>query len=165
MKRKLEVEAEEEEAIEPEVMVNTVETLEVLEATEVVIEREVTEEEAREASEEEEVETEAARSQKMTRSNNQNLKSELRTPLPRSEITDLRNFLISSNTTNMKWWNEGKIYLRIFRKLSCLLRCAIWGDFIDSIQIGSIKTAEIEPNLKNLEPGGLLVYHMKDENS
>lgn len=102
VKRKLEVEAEEEEAIEPEVMVNTVETLEELEATEVVIEREVTEEEAREASEEEEVETEAARSQKMTRSNNQNLKSELRTPLPRSEITDLRNFLISSNTTNMK---------------------------------------------------------------
>jgi transcriptional regulatory protein LevR len=102
VKRKLEVEAEEEEAIEPEVMVNTVETLEELEGTEVVIEREVTEEEAREASEEEEVETEAARSQKMTRSNNHNLKSELRTPLPRSEITDLRNFLISSNTTNMK---------------------------------------------------------------
>lgn len=99
MKRKIEVEAEEEEALEPEVMVNTVETLEELE---VVIEREVTEEEAREASEEEEVETEAVRSQKMTRSNNQNLKSELRTLLPRSEITDLRNFLMSSNTTNMK---------------------------------------------------------------
>ena len=89
VKKKIGVEAEEEEAIEPEVR-----TLEEQEATEVVIEKEVTsEEEEKEASEEEEVETEAARSQKMTRSS-QNLKSELRTPLPRSEITDLRNFLV-----------------------------------------------------------------------
>jgi len=81
--RKEEVEAEEEVTIEPEVTT----TLEDLEATEVGIEKE--------ASEEEEVETVAAKSQKMR---NQNLKSELRTPLPKSETTDLRNFLsISSN--------------------------------------------------------------------
>lgn len=98
MVKKREVEAEEEEAIEPEVRE---ENTEEEEATEVVIEKEVTSEEvemeeAKEVSEEEEVETEAARSQmKRTRSNNNlNLKSELRTPLPRSEITDLRNFLV-----------------------------------------------------------------------
>ena len=44
----------------------------------------------------------------------------------------------------------------MFLKLGCLLKHASEGVFIDSIQIGSIKTAEIEPNFKNLEPIGLL---------
>ena len=143
MKRKLEVDAEEEETIEPEVMV---ETLEELEATEVGIEKE--------ASEEEEVETVAAKSQKMR---NQNLKSELRTPLPKSETTDLRNFLsISSNNiyeVMAKWGEDISSHVSEAWLSS---KICIWGDFIDSIQIGSMKTAEIEPNLnKNLEPDGL----------